>query len=84
MNPRRKNILLLFGLVACIYVGYWLLVTAKEVFAWENVNILGKLIGLIWNTAVVVFYHTIYDPIAIVFIVGMAIWFFRAKAEKPS
>ena len=84
MNPQRKNILLLFGVVAAIYVGYWLLVTAREVFAWENVNILGKLIGLVWNTAVVVFYHTIYDPIAIVFIAGMAVWFFRAKTKKQS
>jgi hypothetical protein len=84
MNTQRKKVLLLFAVVACIYVGYWLVLTIKEVFAWENVNVLGKIIGLVWDTAVVVFYHTIYSPIAIIFIAGMTIWFFRAKTEKSN
>jgi hypothetical protein len=82
MNPRRKNILFLFAIVACFYVGYWFFVTAKEVFSWKDVSLLGQIIALICNTIIDALNHAVFDPIGIVFIAGMAVWFFKSKTEK--
>jgi hypothetical protein len=84
MNAQRRQILLLFLIVFSLDVGYWLLVTAKDVLSWKDVSLLVKIIALICNSIIDALNLALFNPVGIAFILGMVIWFFKSKTKKPT
>ncbi|MGB8369479.1 MAG: hypothetical protein ACLPYZ_03380 [Limisphaerales bacterium] len=83
MNPQRRQILLLLLIVFGLGVGYRMFANAKDVFAWQDVSLIGKIIALVCNSIIDVINLSLSNAVGIVVIAGIAIWFFKSKTRKP-